>query len=136
MEGPFVRHTIALARKELAHRVDDDAIDAGRVGCKGVDDHAVAPAALLVVQFRAAFDPLFRQGLARQRQPEEPSDPSILIDDEEKVSASDLIEEGLRPPSISSAIIPTAGRGRRVLQCAIHKRRVSSQSFNQSVDFP
>ena len=90
VEGP-------LACKELTHRVDDEAIGANRVGRKGVDDDAVALAAFFVAQPGAAFDPLLRQDLGGQRPAEEPSDPSILIDDEEKVSASDLIEEHLRP---------------------------------------
>ena len=87
----------ASFRKESSHRVDDEAIGADRVGREGVDDDAVALAAFVVAQPRAAFDPLLRQGLGRQRPAEEPSDPSILIDDEEKVSAGDLIEEDLRP---------------------------------------
>ena len=87
----------ALVCKELAHRVDNEAIGANRIGRKGVDDDAVALAAFVVAQPRAAVDPLLRQSLGRQRPTQEPSDPSVLIDDKEKVSASDLIEEHLRP---------------------------------------
>ena len=87
----------ALACKELAHRVDDETIGAARFSRKGVDDDAVAFVAFVAPQARAAFNPLLRQGLVRQGPAEEPSDPSILIDDEEKMSAGDLIEEHLRP---------------------------------------
>ena len=87
----------ALPCNELAQCVDDEAIGAARFSCKGVDDDGVAFAAFLAAQPRAAFDPLLRQGLGRQRPAEEPSNPSILINDEEKVSAGDLIEEHLRP---------------------------------------
>jgi hypothetical protein len=52
----------ALAGKELAHRVDDEAIGAARVGREGVDDDAIALAALIVAQPGAAFDPLARDG--------------------------------------------------------------------------
>ena len=47
----------AFARKEPAHRIDDEAFGAGRVGRKGVDDDAVAFAALFAAEPPAAFDP-------------------------------------------------------------------------------
>src|ERR1700674_1222446 len=68
-----------------------------RVGCPGVDDDAVSLAAFLVAQRRAPFDPLLRQVLMGQRPTEEPMDPSMLIDDEEIMSAIDLADEHLRP---------------------------------------
>ena len=83
----------ALVRDKVADRIDQEAIGGARFGRKGIDDDAVAFTALIVAQPGAALDPLFRQSPGRDRPAEEPLDPAIRIDDEEEVSAGDLIEE-------------------------------------------